>query len=367
MVARLLSVPVFLAAAVARSNALSLAAIRELHTRNGNRTSYWAGFPPCRSHTCTVYRARYPDGPDGVDKQLPDIIRSGRDEVRPSVEWFDLLPPLPPVEARESVLINRGLPRTGTSAFALATALVGMRTLHSGLSKHCYTKPAPPWPVAGGQAPKGCEQLGYDAAADLPWFLGDSDDFRRAEPWPGLFRFVCTARPGASWTEGVVNHGSAGGKKMFDFISMLRLTPPSNFPYRDRASARPFLSAFHEWHSRKQCNPDGQIDLYAPEDAKWAVLCRHVPRRYAARCEAIRRAGACWPVANLNRRNTSQARRRDAERAHADCKPWPHGICSFARAQLPANRTFGGSVTGGWTDLKAQHSLDKVMIQCGGE
>jgi hypothetical protein len=304
---------------------------------------------------------------------LPDIMRR-LNETRPPFGWFDLLPPLPPAGPRDSVIINRGLPRTGTSSFAIATALVGMRTLHAGLPR-CYPKAMPPWPAVAianaSRIPRWVGLLdcniGFDAAADVPWFLGDGDELRRAEPWPGLFRFVCTSRDPSAWTESVIHHGSAGGHEMYDFISSLQLTPRGPFPYSHKhaGAARPFLSAFHEWHNRTQCH--GRIDLHAPDDAKWAVLCRHVPRRFAARCEAIRRARACWPTANIGQgaSKNSSADGSSTDAHDAKCRLWPHGICAFAPSSLPANRTFGGSVTGGWTEIKGRVALDEAVVQCG--
>ena len=102
----------------------------------------------------------------------------------------------------------------------------------------------------------------------------------------------------------------------------------------------------------------------------WAALCRRVPARYAARCDAIRRAGACWPDVNPR---TDGSRVGGVIVGHDDaargCRPWPRGVCTFVPSPLRANRSRGGSVTGGWTELKDSAlrigHLDRKVIECG--
>ena len=50
-------------------------------------------------------------------------------------------------------------------------------------------------------------------------------------------------------------------------------------------------------------------------------------------------------------------------------RPWPRGVCTFVPSPLRANRSRGGSVTGGWTELKDSAlrigHLDRRVIECG--
>ena len=168
----------------------------------------------------------------------PDILRQPK-EPRPSLDWFNALPPLPPEESNESVLINRGLPRTGTSSFAVACALVGMRTLHAGL-RHCYPEPAmPPWTVTRtSPLTKACA-IGYDAAADLPWFLGSRQDFARNAPWPTFFRFICTTRSSSSWTESMIPSMFNQKDKLGRMAKVLALQLPCEQESRSRFATAP--------------------------------------------------------------------------------------------------------------------------------
>ena len=230
----------------------------------------------------------------------------------------------------------------------------------------------PPWTVTRtSPLTKACA-IGYDAAADLPWFLGSRQDFARNAPWPTFFRFICTTRSSSSWTESMIHHGLAGGRPLYDFISSLNLSQPGKYPYNQNRchnssicaadDTRTFLSAFHQWHERRECKSHELLNLDASDALKWATLCRHVPTRYAERCEAIRRAGACWPSANGNGHESDRT---------SKCRRWPHGACTIAAAQLPANRSRSGSITGGWTELKSGllrprlGSMDSTVVECG--
>ena len=132
-------------------------------------------------------------------------------------DWLQSLaiPPLPPV-ARSSAstwvaVINVGLPRSGTTSFALASAMVGMRTVHSWCRSYPHWADSCPF-----EAPTYSLRA-YDSLSDTPFFLVPRADFEAASS--AAARFVCTVREKHAWVRSIVEgHGSAGGPVLRMFL-----------------------------------------------------------------------------------------------------------------------------------------------------
>lgn len=142
--------------------------------------------------------------------------------------WLAPLPPLPAPEDGWSFLVNLGLPRTGTTSFALANAIVGMRARHSWCKHATSWNESCPHHVAskmvGVAPPFGAYNIetdlqAYDSVSDLPFFLVERQAYHEAARSTGVssVSFVCTMRPKADWIESMLAHGTAGGEEMRDF------------------------------------------------------------------------------------------------------------------------------------------------------
>ena len=159
-------------------------------------------------------------------------------------------PALPPVgqSAPWSFVADLGLPRSGTTSFALACAFVGLRTRHGGwCTKHdddtwykSCSHNLRAWPVPAKQpnVHKAIEiniehdLAKYDSLSDLPFFLVSRESYRaHVAPTGGTVSFACTLRPKADWVRSVLAHGSAGGVQIQHMMfSVLNESTP--FPYR---------------------------------------------------------------------------------------------------------------------------------------
>ena len=314
------------------------------------------------------------------------------------------LPPLPVAAPGWSFLVNLGLPRSGTTSFAFANAIVGMRARHGWCQPHeawdapCARKPRQ-WPNPSGTSRVEVnmdEHLhAYDSLSDLPFFLVERAEYaRRARSSGGSVRFVCTMRAQREWIDSMLAHGSAGGTEMLSYaVAKLNVSRPrpsrhalySNYPHDNRTRA--LLVAFYDWHAAHVCHTEGErIWAQASDDTKWAVLCEQVPSRFAERCWELKRRKTCWPHlyakmhANASRENTREGgeggevtteERAPNPTVSADnnvsastrsCTPWRAELCSRrmnSRSKpLPRNRTDEGSLEGG---IEGEHDMHHVV------
>jgi hypothetical protein len=111
-------------------------------------------------------------------------------------------------------VVNVGLPRTGTTSFALACKAIGLRTVHSwsppggrGRSEHSrdyWWREHYATVLRGVPGPLDAS----DALADTP-FYSRAPEFARAYP---NATFVCTTRSASSWVDSMTfGHLGAGG------------------------------------------------------------------------------------------------------------------------------------------------------------
>lgn len=206
----------------------------------------------------------------------------------------------------KAFLVNVGLPRTGTTSFALAARSLGLRVLHSWNSAVFHGKRASEhtrdhwWRVHYRSVLSGQpgELTSFDALTDSP-FYSRALQLRTAYP---NATFVCTTRSADSWASSMIfGHLGAGG------LYLPRLYGLHGPPYANSTDSRANLTRTFAIHARHECDAVNatRLDLRDGSEVMWRRLCASVPRalgiaqRAIATCEAQVRRGAPWPRSHI--------------------------------------------------------------------
>ena len=295
------------------------------------------------------------------------------------------LPPLPPVafNANWSFVVNLGLPRTGTTSFSLAAAMLGMRVRHVWCRR--------PWRWADTCVNNRTKHLPsqkevdrgtvadirgvYEALADDPFFMVKREEYLSyAASHGGKVTFICTARPKEDWVKSIMYHGTAGGTEMHLMMERL-FNEHVRFPYNETVGrfhdkwshdphAPAVLGRYYDYHMANQCNVAAER-LWLNDELSFSQFCPHVPDRFRQRCEVLAAAKMCWPRLNSKASSSSSSSVLDAA---SSCRPWPEDHCHrdsrTMQVALPRERTNGGSVEG---RIQGDRSLHRVVCGVGSE
>lgn len=254
-----------------------------------------------------------------------------------------------------SPILNLGLPRTGTTSFSCACALLGLRTVHNaqlGVGNRTVGLPIPVRGAAERNATillNWMEELlderhprhahhkrlleAYDSWSDNPLY-GSADPHRSlrrrlARILPDA-RFVCTIRPFDDWLHSMTHtHQYAGGA----FLAHLAGT---RTPFTQTRDARA-LRAFYDAHYADECHGVPLFNASALSPLAWVSLATVLDgvevgvgvttattdqdaRMRAAKREALRlaRTNADWP----RREHVAKLRATQPHNALGDACPF---------------------------------------------
>jgi len=222
-------------------------------------------------------------------------------------------------------IMDLGLPRSGTTSFAAASHLLGMRTVHGCTHTlkpirelGCFFSGTPggsciawkPDEINGsGYRGSVVQKAAAESLSDMPWFMVDVEALRRAYP---MLALVCTTRDGDSWAQSMLDHAHgqrevrgavAGGSAfLWHMYNRLQAVPALKDLAKHKAGRsqdpsvlRPnTLRAFHALHENTTCADVPKLRLGATSAEKWDVFCSSVPSRWRSRCLTIA-ATTDWP------------------------------------------------------------------------
>ena len=207
------------------------------------------------------------------------------------------------------VLVNLGLPRTGTTSFAAASRRIGMAAAHGcvqtvrGLGTCLWEASGPEATCTQGTA-DGMGQVlaarSHDSLTDTPFFMLDRAKMERVHPRASL---ICTSRPREDWVGSMVAFQQntsqvAGGFPFMWFMSRVIGRWPSSTRHGSIQAPEPdALRAYHDWHMNTTCGGLPQLRLTDTGSLRWATFCSAVPAVWRAACrEAADAEGGVWPL-----------------------------------------------------------------------
>lgn len=240
-------------------------------------------------------------------------------------------------------IINIGLPRTGTTSFSIASALIGMRTasgcenggnywrvgrdfagpcLYEGTAAgQCGVDKLRKSGIEASLLPGDSSTFGahagaasFDSHSDSPWFMLDIARLRAA--YPGA-KFVCTTRSAESWIRSVVDFQNrttfmpGGLVFMYHVKAMLGMRrlpgrPGLGTHGRPHIPDTNALLRYHEWHHENSCAGLPLLRLEDSSEGKWKTFCAAMPSKWTSRCRATS-VRLDWPAA-LSTANVSAYR-----------------------------------------------------------
>ena len=262
-------------------------------------------------------------------------------------------------EALGGVVLNVGLPRTGTTSFLMAAASVGLQVrqavpidtwcydmmpfdeLRTGVCTELVSREKDHACRSGVQFkarrrfPEQRHLHQYTAFADAPMHLLDAPSFQYRFPRAAV---VCTTRSMESWLNSILSfirkhsrlerkawgqiwkqhlpafdplkhnfsEGVVPGLLLHDAVRLgfasKHLLSRASISWSTHL--RPALERLWDWHDHLQCPPGvPRINVYAPDATKWRVLCEavghaRVNQESLAACLEVLKGGQCWPTSN---------------------------------------------------------------------
>ena len=184
----------------------------------------------------------------------------------------------------KQLIVNVGLPRTGSTSLCEAVRQLGFRALHVWYAgEH---DPELLERLRCGRGP-GVEELSqYDLVTDTP-FYALRETFERNFPQS---RLICTTRPCEDWIESMIAHRSAGGA----FLAReYGLPGPPHLRNHATALRRAWIR-----HHDEVASGLLTLDLRGADEERWDLLISllRVTEENALRCRAMP-----WPQLNQRR------------------------------------------------------------------
>jgi hypothetical protein len=203
-----------------------------------------------------------------------------------------------------SLLVNVGLPRSGTTSFHCASIASGLASLHadegymrgdardesSWMPVRKTGKSGQPlrdvWERMLSGDPSLSRLLEYDALSDNPFYSSATDEpvrVRLARQLPHA-RFVCSTRSRDSWVRSMLRYGSAGGAFLARRYNL-------TLPYG--AAQRAQLEVAFDTHHRTECAGLPLLNMSEPAHVLWELFCGLLESKHQSVCWAL--VDTPWP------------------------------------------------------------------------